>query len=197
VTTLAALERFVRQPPRPSPEGGRERCGLCAGAIEEPHRHFVSPAERRILCACRACWLGGGAGLSAVPERVVRDPGFVVDDAHWAALKVPVRLAFLFFNSVLRRWVAVFPGPAGPTEAELDPPSWFTDAALPRQVVPDVEALLIHGKIGRPLEALLVPIDVCYELVGRVRLRWRGFHGGDEAWREIDAFFERLRARSR
>jgi hypothetical protein len=37
-----------------------------------------------------------------------------------------------------------------------------------------------------------VPIDVCYELVGRIRRAWRGFQGGDDVMREIDLFFERI-----
>ena len=46
-------------------------------------------------------------------------------------------------------------------------------------------------------ECFLAPIADCYELVGRVRLHWRGFAGGDVAWREIAAFFDGLRAKSR
>ena len=33
---------------------------------------------------------------------------------------------------------------------------------------------------GHP--CLLVPIDACYRLVGLVKLHWRGFDGGSEAW---------------
>jgi hypothetical protein len=42
-------------------------------------------------------------------------------------------------------------------------------------------------------EALLVPVDACYRLVGLVRLHWKGFDGGAEAWAAIDAFFAELR----
>ena len=38
----------------------------------------------------------------------------------------------------------------------------------------------------------LVPIDVCYELVGVVRSTWTGLGGGPEVWRQIDAFFAAL-----
>jgi hypothetical protein len=78
----------------------------------------------------------------------------------------------------------------------------------------DVEALLIRRRdVGSPaaagmaagnglqsdstdggssaVTALIVPIDVCYELVGLIRRSWRGFHGGDAVWREIDDFFAR------
>ena len=43
----------------------------------------------------------------------------------------------------------------------------------------------------------LAPIDVCFELVGLMRMHWRGLSGGEEVWREIDQFFERLQARAR
>ena len=42
----------------------------------------------------------------------------------------------------------------------------------------------------------LVPIDACYELVGLVRLHWKGFDGGEEAWKAIEGFFAELRRRS-
>ncbi|HEY2747634.1 MAG TPA: DUF5947 family protein, partial [Polyangia bacterium] len=66
----------------------------------------------------------------------------------------------------------------------------------------DVEALLVapRDRDGRNrqerFDCFLVPISACYELVGRVKRCWRGFDGGDEAWREIDGFFARVRARS-
>jgi len=46
------------------------------------------------------------------------------------------------------------------------------------------------------IDALIVPIDVCYELVGRIRLAWRGFQGGDDVWREIGDFFSRAAERA-
>jgi len=45
-------------------------------------------------------------------------------------------------------------------------------------------------------ESYIVPIDACYELVGRIRRRWKGFDGGEGAWNEIEAFFAEVRARS-
>ena len=46
-------------------------------------------------------------------------------------------------------------------------------------------------------EAFVVSIEVCYRLVGQVRLHWQGFQGGDRAWREIEGFFTGLRALAR
>jgi hypothetical protein len=42
----------------------------------------------------------------------------------------------------------------------------------------------------------LVPIDACYEFVGRLRMLWRGFDGGQEAHEYIDDFFAALATRS-
>jgi hypothetical protein len=50
--------------------------------------------------------------------------------------------------------------------------------------------------VGTARDYFLAPIDACFELVGLIRLHWRGLSGGTEAWREIEAFFARLRERS-
>jgi hypothetical protein len=47
------------------------------------------------------------------------------------------------------------------------------------------------------VEAFLVPIDVCYELVGHLRTLWRGFDGGQDVRRRLDEFFDQVRGRSR
>ena len=68
-----------------------------------------------------------------------------------------------------------------------------------RTLAPDVEAVLI--RLDEPgsgaFSCFLVPIDVCYELVGQLRQVWRGFDGGQEARARIDGFFADLCARSR
>ena len=52
----------------------------------------------------------------------------------------------------------------------------------------DVEALLACPTSQTP-ECYLVPIDACYEFVGRLRMLWRGFDGGQQAREFIDDFF--------
>ena len=42
----------------------------------------------------------------------------------------------------------------------------------------------------------LVPIDACYEFVGRLRMLWRGFDGGQEAREFIDGFFAQIADRA-
>jgi len=56
----------------------------------------------------------------------------------------------------------------------------------------DVEALLVN-RSQDAREYFIAPIDKCYELVGTIRVHWRGLSGGDEVWRAIDKFFAQLR----
>ena len=205
MNALAALEPFLR--------GGRdvapdlERCGVCTQLIdEEGHEHVVDIDSRALLCACPTCAITfahpgttGTRQLRIVPTRVVFDPDFQLDDARWAALAIPVRLAFIFYNSRLARWVALYPSPGGAAEAELPPAALDDLAAATRliaEIQPDVEALLVHGRRGGPLETFVAPIDACYRLVGEVRRHWRGFSGGDQVWRRLETVFSELRDRA-
>ena len=60
---------------------------------------------------------------------------------------------------------------------------------------PDVEALLANRLKPTP-EYYVVPIDMCFELVGLMRVHWHGFSGGARVWDEIQGFFSRLMDRS-
>jgi len=200
-----SLRRFAAGPDRPAPG---TRCELCAAPLGADHGHVVHLEDRRILCACRPCALlftregaGSARGESpvgryrAVPERYRHDPGFTLSDADWDELAIPVRTAFFFHNSGLDRTVACYPSPGGAIESELPLDAWARVLAANPAVAdaePDVEALLVDRETG----AYLVPIDVCYALAGLVRLHWKGFGGGSEAWERIDAFFAGLRERS-
>jgi hypothetical protein len=197
-----SLRRFLREPPAPP----QERCELCATPVPAEHPHLVEPAERRLLCACQACGLlfsEPGLRYRRVPDRHLVDPGFALTDAQWDELQVPVGMAFFLVNSARAAVVACYPSPAGATESELPLDAWTSGigaSALASALEPDVEALLVRrgdaGRGGRA-EALLVPIDACYRLVGLVRMHWKGFDGGAEAWAAIDAFFDELRERAR
>jgi hypothetical protein len=197
----ANLRRFL-EPPEAAPAG--ERCELCNEQIPEEHAHVVALETRALLCTCRPCYLlftqqgAGGGKYVSVPDRYLYDPGFVVNDAQWEQLQIPVKMAFFFVNSELGRTVAFYPSPAGATESLLPLDTWDeVMAANPHlsQLTPDVEALIVYKNSGR-YECWLVPIDACYELVAHVRIKWRGFDGGQEAWESIDGFFARLRDRT-
>ncbi|MDX3637188.1 DUF5947 family protein [Streptomyces europaeiscabiei] len=194
------LRRFLTErPPQP------ERCELCAVAVPEDHRHLVDTEKRALVCACAPCALlmeqpGAAAGrFRTVPGRYLTDPGHRLDDSAWEALQIPVGVAFLFRNAALDRLVALYPSPAGATESELEPATWeevLGGSHLAELLEPDVEALLLRRTDGR-CETHLVPIDICYELVGRMRLLWQGFDGGAEARAALDAFFADVARRAR
>ncbi len=79
----------------------------------------------------------------------------------------------------------------GPTESLLT-----VDIAVMEQLADDVEALLVNRVRGARRQ-WIVPIDVCYALVGLIRTRWRGLTGGADVWRELERFYEGLDRRSR
>ena len=106
---------------------------------------------------------------------------------HWEALRLPVDIAFFFRAGGATK--AYYPSPMGPTESLLPVE---LDVALDD----DVEALLVNRVRGAQRQ-WIVPIDVCYALVGLVRTHWRGFTGGADVWRELDAFFDGLDRRAR
>jgi hypothetical protein len=209
------LRRFVGPQPEPPPGPGAARekpqaapgeaCEMCAEPVGDGHSHVVNLDSRNILCTCRACYLlfthqgAAGGRYRAVPDRYLHDPSFKLDDVQWEALQIPVRVAFFFDNSAMGQVVAFYPSPAGATESLLPLEAWAdVVAANPAltDLAPDVEALLVQ-RTGEGFECFLIPIDACYELVGLVRMHWKGFDGGQEAWEAIDGFFDRLREQSR
>jgi hypothetical protein len=200
---LAVLARVSATRPGPS---AQERCEMCAEDIGAQHQHVVDLVGRGLMCTCRPCYLlftaeGAELRYRAVPDRYLSFPGFRLFAGQWDELEIPVGLAFFFTNSVLARTVAFYPGPAGATESELPLGAWDrvveANPAL-RSLAPDVEALLVRmpeRDAGDPV-SYLVPIDRCYELVGSLRMAWRGFDGGQEARELLEAFFADLAARS-
>lgn len=203
---LAVLQRIRETRPRDVVRAG-ERCELCTEQIGEEHGHLVDLQARSLMCCCRGCYLlftsdgAGGSHFRAVPDRYLAFSDFALSPAQWDSLQIPVSVAFFFLNSTLGRVAAFYPGPAGATESELSLDAWGEIVAANPQLASlqsDVEAFLVRTQPNRGgAECFLVPIDACYELVGKLRLLWRGFDGGSEARHELDAFFDRVRARAR
>jgi len=197
------LRRF-QESQRPKPKPG-EACEMCATPVPAEHGHVVNIDTRELMCVCRACYLlfareGSAQGkFRQVPERYLFDPYFVLDNAQWEQIQIPVSMAFFFFNSSMDAFVAFYPSPAGATESLLDLDAWRqVMEANPsfEGLLPDVEALLLRQDEDR-FECYLVPIDACYGFVGRLRMLWHGFDGGHEVREFVDEFFERIKARSK
>ena len=203
VTDVLARIRAGRGAAQPA----GERCEMCSEPIADEHQHVVNVEGRQLMCVCRGCYLlftdtQAELRFRAVPDRYLAFPDFALDRRQWEALQIPVGLAFFFHNSALRRTVAFYPGPAGATESELDLQAWADiRTADPRvdTIADDTEALLVRvpdDETASP-HAYLVPIDACYEFVGRLRMMWRGFDGGQDVRNYIDGFFELLDNRGR
>jgi len=196
---LAVLARMRASRPEPSPY---ERCEMCTAPVADVHQHVVNVGTRSLLCTCRPCYLLFTHDDAALSHRAVPDRYLSFADLPapvWEELELPVGTAFMFLNSALDRVVAFYPGPAGATESELSLAAWErVVAAAPGLATlrTDVEALLVRTE-GQRVEAFLVPIDVCYELVGHLRQLWRGFDGGQDVRRRMTEFFDGIRAKSR
>ncbi len=201
---LASLRRITST--RPEPVVG-ERCEMCAEQIADEHQHVVNLESRVLMCTCRGCYLlftaeQAAMRYRAVPDRYLSFPEFSFGAAEWEDLQIPVGLAFLFQNSVQERIIAFYPGPAGATESELPLDAWQRILSANPQLGhlrPDVEALLLRGsdRDHPGYSCHVVPIDTCYELVGRLRSLWRGFDGGQEARVAMEQFFAMVEKRSR
>lgn len=180
-----------------------ETCDLCSLPVPPRHRHLLEMETRDVACACDACALRfhdvTGGRFKLIPRDARFLPDFRMTEAQWASMGVPIDLAFVFVDSVAQKRTALYPSPAGVTESLLSMQAWEEiAAAYPalNDVEEDVEALLINRLGDEPLY-LIAPIDACYELAGLIRLHWRGFSGGEEVWKEVDRFFERLQTRTR
>jgi hypothetical protein len=193
------------QTPDAGPAGPEvEHCELCREALSDRHGHLVDTEKRSLACACRACYLlfthegAAGGRYRAVPERIYHDPVHPLSAEDWNELQIPVAMAFFFYNSAIGRVVAGYPSPAGPTECELDLEAWDRIAAahpLLRELSPDVEAILVN-RTALGNEVFLIPIDMCYSLVGELRMYWTGFDGGAEVRTALATFLTGLRHRA-
>jgi hypothetical protein len=177
-------------------------CELCSAALPANHRHLLEMARGQIICACDACALrfrdGVGRRFKLIPRDLHALPDFQIADEQWDSLGLPINLVFFFYSTLTKRIIAVRPSPDRATESLLPEATWQTLAAenpALARLRPDVQALLIN-RVGAVPQYLLAPIDTCYELVGLIRLHWRGPCGGDAVWEKIDAFFARMKNRS-
>lgn len=175
----------------------QERCDLCRIDISADHRHLLQLEERAIVCVCEPCWAlrSGDAEYRPTGSRVVRLDDLRFPDELWAALAIPIGLAFLFRSSATGSVVALYPSPAGATESELDLHGWGELVAmnpLLAELEVDAEALVVN-RLAKPPQYAIVPIDQCYMLVGMIRVGWEGISGGDAVEQAVTAFFDDLR----
>jgi Family of unknown function (DUF5947) len=188
----STLRRFTQ------PRTALKRCELCSAGLAIEHRHLLEMSNRKIVCACDGCALRFQAVLDGrfrlIPRGVRAFPDLNWTDLEWESLALPINLAFFFQSASEKRSKAMYPSPAGATESLLPLAAWDSLVAhnpILANMEPDVEALLVN-RVGTKREYYLAPIDVCFELVGLIRVHWRGFSGGEIVWTEIDKFFSRF-----
>jgi uncharacterized protein DUF5947 len=183
--------------PRTPPQ---ERCDLCNTTIPDDHRHLIHLEERRIVCACEACWAlrSGDAQYRPTGMRTLWLEQFRCDAETWGLFQIPIGLAFFMRSSITGGVVAFYPSPAGATESELSLDSWDALVALNpvlAELDPDAEALVVN-RLTDPHQHVIAPIDDCYALVGLIKSRWEGISGGDALREAVPEFFEAMRARA-
>jgi hypothetical protein len=163
-------------------EAALEQCELCGASIPASHSHVLELATRDVKCACRPCGLlfERSDRMRLIPSDVYAADAI---DVPWESLALPVDIAVFF--TVDGEWKAYYPSPMGPTECLLP-------VTLDVGLEDDVQALLVFRE-----RQWIVGIDVCYELVGLIRMHWRGFTGGAEVWRELERFWDGLDRRRR
>jgi hypothetical protein len=178
-----------------------ERCELCSAELSPHphHEHLLEPAARQIHCSCTPCAILFPADADKryrrVPRRLWYLQDFSMTDMRWESLAIPVNMAFLHPSTTAERVQAYYPSPAGATQSMLTLEGWdelVADNPLLGRLEPDVEALLIN-RVGGARDHYIAPIDRCYELVGLIRISWRGLSGGQEVWDRIATFFSELR----
>jgi hypothetical protein len=194
---------FMRLRSLVRPRKPQERCGLCGLALAAGHPHLLEVASRQLQCACPACALLFSGNPNGRYRRVSSHTQLLADfrmsDAQWDSLRLPISLAFFFRSTAAERILAVYPSPGGATESLLPLEAWpelVAENPVLIELEPDVEALLVH-RLGTAREYYRVSIDHCYELVGLIRLHWRGLSGGTEVWKELARFFAALKSPAR
>ncbi len=199
------LRQFARKREMRPPA---EQCELCSTEIAADHRHLLELSKRTLVCVCHPCSIlfgdpgSGGGKYRLVPSRYLILPDFQMTDEQWDDLMIPVNMVFIFHSTTANRVMAFYPSPAGAMESTLTLEGWDAlvgSNPILNELDPDVEALLINRVRNRGedyREHYIVPVDACYELVGLIRLKWKGLSGGEEVWKAIAEFFASLRKRA-
>ena len=144
-SALASLRRYTR------PRAVRMKCELCSAPLSDNHSHLVELSNRRLCCTCEPCAILFGSPAAAKYRRVPRGSRFLtafrMTDVEWEGLQLPINLAFFVHSSAAGRVVALYPSPAGATEALPPPDAWEAVVEVNpflRKLEPDVEALLVN-----------------------------------------------------
>lgn len=199
VAPIGALRQFARK--REPARAPVEHCELCNEVLSTDHHHLLDLTSQQLVCSCQACSVLFSAQRGKyrlIPRRYLALSDFSMTDEQWDDLMIPVNMVYIFRNTVAQRVMAFYPSPAGAMESLLSLESWealVRNNPILNTLEPDVEALLTN-RVRNAREHYIVPIDACYQLVGLIRVSWRGLSGGEAAWKAIAEFFANVRARA-
>lgn len=199
--TTSDLVQLRRKKPVEPADGrgqGTNPCEICAAALPGRHDHLFERATAKLVCACDACAVAGLVGHVRVRRRARFLPEFVLSDATWDALGIPVQLAFLARTSRAAHPLARYPSPAGPIESAVPLEAWRAveaDNPILGTMDADVEALVVW-RTRTAREHYLVSIDVGYELVGLVRREGPSALVSRAAGRTVEEALRELKAAS-
>ncbi len=180
---LDVLRQFARRREMRPPT---EVCELCSAEIAANHRHLLAVSNRGLICVCHPCSIlfgdpiAGAGKYRLVPSRYLLLSDFQMTDEQWDSLMIPVNMVYIFHSAIADRVMAFYPSPAGAMESMLSLEGWaelVSSNPILNDLEPDVEA-------------------ACYELVGLIRLKWKGLSGGEEVWKAIAEFFAGLRKKA-
>ena len=161
-----------------------------------------------------------GSRIRPIPESVTRIE-LNMSDQQWSGLGIPIGMAFFTVcdREVSRESSSIrslspdvtvrhsaeattdaapvqvgYPSPAGLVMSSVEQDDWLAlidaNPAVGR-LRPEVESLLINRLASRQ-QAFVVPLDVCFELIGIVRRHWEGWSAGPDLQRAMDGFFDQL-----
>jgi len=200
---VSGLRSLSRTPTRTPPTGSVDTdvCDLCGTGIPEDHRHLLALSERRIVCACEACWAmrSGEGDYRPTGNRTLWLESLHLPDELWASFQIPIGLAFFMVSTVTSCVVAMYPSPGGATESELHFDSWKRALELNpvlADLEPDVEGL-IANRMSDPPMYVIAPIDRCYALTGTIKAHWEGISGGPDVHAAVERFFDELRSEAK
>ena len=212
---LAVLQRIREAGRAPSPRP-RRCCELCTEPIarraQPPGRPAHADAAVRLpglLPALRLRWRRRRLTSAAFPSATSPSPDFELTPAQWDRLQIPVERGLLLPELVARPGGRLLPGPGRRHRVRAAarrlgrggrrPPAAGLHAARRRGVPrasPVGGARAVPTATADGTECYIVPIDACYELVGHLRLLWRGFDGGHRGQREARRVLRRRAARA-
>lgn len=187
--SIVPIERLAG---RRKPEHGH--CDLCGHSLSSEHEHLFDIEHRGVKCACTACGLlfdTHATKLRRVRRKAIKLENFQINERQWAALEVPVGLAFFSYSSFIDAIIAGYPAPAGAIESVVSKPAWddlVKDNPALTELEPDTSALVVDRLSATPTYHIL-SIDDCYRLTATVRSFWQGPTGGDGPLHAVKEFF--------